>query len=44
MTEGFRLAFLVGACFAIVGAVLSVLFVRPPREAIAEAETVPIAA
>lgn len=35
--EGFQLAFLVGAGFAIAGAVLAALFVRPPR-AVAPAE------
>jgi EmrB/QacA subfamily drug resistance transporter len=44
MTQGFRLAFLIGACFAVAGALLSFAFVRPPREAIAEAEGVAIAA
>jgi MFS family permease len=44
MTEGFRLAFLVGACLSILGAVVTAVWVRPPREAVEEAETVPIAA
>jgi EmrB/QacA subfamily drug resistance transporter len=44
MTEGFQLAFLVGGGFAIAGAVISFVFVRPPREAIEQAESIPIAA
>lgn len=47
-TEGFQLAFLVGAGFALVGAVLAFLIVRPPREAVVpaegEAEQVPVVA
>ncbi|UGS37125.1 putative MFS-type transporter EfpA [Capillimicrobium parvum] len=43
--EGFQLAFLVGAGFALAGAVLAALFVRPPRAAAEpEGEPQPMAA
>ncbi len=42
--EGFQLAFLVGAGFAILGAVIAVLFVKPPRAEIEQAESVAVAA
>ncbi|HEY8584309.1 MAG TPA: MFS transporter [Capillimicrobium sp.] len=41
MTEGFRLAFAVGAGFAVVGALVAFFLVRPPRDAIGEGETAP---
>jgi len=34
-TEGFQLAFLVGAGFALAGAILAALFVRPPKAQVA---------
>lgn len=44
MTEGFQLAFAVGAGFAVVGAILACLLVHPPRDAIDDAEAVPVVA
>jgi len=44
LTEGFQRAFLVGAGFALAGAVVAALIVKPPREAVEDAASVPIAA
>jgi EmrB/QacA subfamily drug resistance transporter len=42
--DGFQLAFLIGAIFALAGAVIAFLFVRPSQEAIEQAEAVPAGA
>jgi EmrB/QacA subfamily drug resistance transporter len=42
--DGFQLAFLIGAIFALIGAVIAFLFVRPSQEAIEQAEAVPAGA
>jgi len=42
--EGFQLAFLIGAIFAVIGAVVAFLFVRPSKEEIEQAEAVPATA
>jgi EmrB/QacA subfamily drug resistance transporter len=42
--DGFQLAFLIGAIFALAGAVIAFLFVRPSQEAVEQAEVVPAGA
>jgi EmrB/QacA subfamily drug resistance transporter len=42
--DGFQLAFLIGAIFALIGAVVAFLFVRPSREDVEQAEAVPAGA
>jgi sugar phosphate permease len=42
--DGFQIAFLVGAVFALVGAILAFLFVRPSQADVEQAEPVPAGA
>ena len=42
--DGFQLAFTIGAGFAIVGAIIAFLFVRPSAQAVQQAEAVPAGA
>jgi len=44
LTDGFSLAFSVGSAIALAGAVIAFLFVRPPREAVLEADATPVPA
>jgi hypothetical protein len=41
MTEGFQLAFLVGAGFAIVGLLVTIFLVKVPKDAVGDGEAVP---
>jgi EmrB/QacA subfamily drug resistance transporter len=42
--EGFQLAFLIGAAFAVAGAILAFLFVRPPKDAVPQSEPLAVGA